>query len=728
MLACHREVLARYAADDSIICSTFNEIVPEWPASVRSIVAFVDHSNSSSSSHNACGGNDMSTPMRLGVQGHVSSTSPVSCLVDCEDPNITRWLHMVPRYRWSHLIAGVVREVVRDATIYHDCRFARSRHMRSGATSLARPQEEQLLQAYGTAISLMMVPTNLNMAGSESQPEADLIHDRAMGDVVYSDFNGCLHNAGNADATDAEDDVVDTDATDEALDADDADDSAEGPATPGHAEDDFEVQFECFHPNNYDATEEGSGTDYLEFDRTTENTLPYRLYDSLPSEYAHLHLSASPFHPVPLVPIFCVADEHNIVPLLVSAIAQRAALGLELPVIGIMYPTVGSTFSVLVAWRDISTCAPGIRLLFPPEGDSPSHGVFDLERPASLSTFAEFLRLAAIDTVADLEQLTLPRSTPFLSKCGGWRVDHNPDHELEYSRRADIVMWYSHVYERLRLVINSASSYDWPEISGSEAIDRMSYTETDSWSPERELHEDEAVLIDLERPGIAAWSLDYHVLTVGLNRGAVVYAELATVFGGIYDRLFPQEITTTPYLTTPIIGGLIAVISYSNQDEAAQDVTPIWTALIAWSVESETSYDAPIRPEFTISVSVHTLRCTEYDRVARSLPDARMPHVGFDALASDHDFLASDDWQEFFDANENTRGSLPDSCRPAAEELESVWRHTEQVVCSIRTVTRASDTGTKRSALWTSISWSTRGLEQAGISSRKSRSSKTTPA
>ncbi len=215
----------------------------------------------------------------------------------------------------------------------------------------------------------------LVQAGSESQPEADLIHDRAMGDVVYSDFNGCLHNAGNADATDAEDDVVDTDATDEALDADDADDSAEGPATPGHAEDDFEVQFECFHPNDYDATEEGSGTDYLEFgklnsatgrarcsfraDRTTENTLPYRLYDSLPSEYAHLHLSASPFHPVPLVPIFCVADEHNIVPLMGSAIAQRAALGLELPVIGIMYPTVGSTFSVLVAWRDISTCAVG---------------------------------------------------------------------------------------------------------------------------------------------------------------------------------------------------------------------------------------------------------------------------------------------------------------------------------------------------------------------------------
>ncbi len=127
----------------------------------------------------------------------------------------------------------------------------------------------------------------------------------------------------------------------------------------------------------------------------------------------------------------------------------------------------------------------------------------------------------------------------------------------------------------------------------------MRLTAVLSRSPERELHEDEAVLIDLERPGIAAWSLDYHVLTVGLNRGAVVYAELATVFGGIYDRLFPQEITTTPYLTTPIIGGLIAVISYSNQDEAAQDVTPIWTALIAWSVESETSYDAPIRPEFT---------------------------------------------------------------------------------------------------------------------------------
>ena len=94
-------------------------------------------------------------------------------------------------------------------------------------------------------------------------------------------------------------------------------------------------------------------------DRTTENTLPYMLYDSLPPAYAHLHVTASPFHPVPLVPILCVADEHNIVPLLVSAVSQRTALGLDVPVIGILHSTSGSTVSILVAWRDISISAVG---------------------------------------------------------------------------------------------------------------------------------------------------------------------------------------------------------------------------------------------------------------------------------------------------------------------------------------------------------------------------------
>ncbi len=79
----------------------------------------------------------------------------------------------------------------------------------------------------------------------------------------------------------------------------------------------------------------------------------------------HLHLLATPLHPLPLVPILCVADEHNIVALMVSAVFQRQALGLDLPVIGILYPTTGSIISVLVAWRDDTTPVVGISLSIP---------------------------------------------------------------------------------------------------------------------------------------------------------------------------------------------------------------------------------------------------------------------------------------------------------------------------------------------------------------------------
>ena len=79
--------------------------------------------------------------------------------------------------------------------------------------------------------------------------------------------------------------------------------------------------------------------------------LPWRLYEDMSSVALELHLFPSPFYPRPLVPLLCVGDEQNIVPLMCSALHQRRALGrADVPVVGILLPGSGSTCEVLFGW------------------------------------------------------------------------------------------------------------------------------------------------------------------------------------------------------------------------------------------------------------------------------------------------------------------------------------------------------------------------------------------
>ena len=67
------------------------------------------------------------------------------------------------------------------------------------------------------------------------------------------------------------------------------------------------------------------------------------------------HITPSTLHPNPLVPILCVGDEFNIVPLLSSASLQRRELGIAGPVMGILLPVTGSYCQVLFGWMEENT-------------------------------------------------------------------------------------------------------------------------------------------------------------------------------------------------------------------------------------------------------------------------------------------------------------------------------------------------------------------------------------
>ena len=76
-------------------------------------------------------------------------------------------------------------------------------------------------------------------------------------------------------------------------------------------------------------------------DTDDSDILSYTAYVSMSAAQLQAHLVTSPFHPVPLIPILCVADEKNIMPLLRSALSQEQALGHRLPIIGVRFASSG---------------------------------------------------------------------------------------------------------------------------------------------------------------------------------------------------------------------------------------------------------------------------------------------------------------------------------------------------------------------------------------------------
>ena len=91
-------------------------------------------------------------------------------------------------------------------------------------------------------------------------------------------------------------------------------------------------------------------------DEPNEEVRSYMLlYDTLSPVARDLHLLSPPFHPFPLVPMLCAADEDNIIPIMCGALTQRSHLRCDYPVVGIVYPARGSIGRILLGWSDDSS-------------------------------------------------------------------------------------------------------------------------------------------------------------------------------------------------------------------------------------------------------------------------------------------------------------------------------------------------------------------------------------
>ena len=88
---------------------------------------------------------------------------------------------------------------------------------------------------------------------------------------------------------------------------------------------------------------------------------------------------------------------------------------------------------------------------------------------------------------------------------------------------------------------------------------------------------------------------------------------------------------------------------------------------------------------------MNTLRCQEYDRVARSLPTPDMPHVALMRFVFEHDDLTHLDWRHFVEvtAPENNPRRLL-----ASRELSSLGKHMEQFYDTLLRTFRVDDSDT----------------------------------
>ena len=114
--------------------------------------------------------------------------------------------------------------------------------------------------------------------------------------------------------------------------------------------------------------------------------------------------------------------------------------------------------------------------------------------------------------------------------------------------------------------------------------------------PEQELWDNKRPLIDLEHPGVSAWSFDYHVFTIGLNRDGVIHHKFATALDAVYDLLCPKHIDgwgVVP-VAAPVVAGLVEAVFHCDQDTASRNTFLVWSNLMSWTLECEASLDVTV--------------------------------------------------------------------------------------------------------------------------------------
>ncbi|KAI0695689.1 hypothetical protein C8T65DRAFT_698638 [Cerioporus squamosus] len=140
------------------------------------------------------------------------------------------------------------------------------------------------------------------------------------------------------------------------------------------------------------------------------------------------HLTPSFLHSSPLVPILCVADEENIVPLLSSALLQRRELNIVDPVVGILLPRTGSSCQVLFGWMeelaDRIHALPRIHVVYShvcDRSETFDGGFFDLTHRQGLMHLIAFL--TSIREYSQLFHVRSPLPPDVVLPILPWRAD-----------------------------------------------------------------------------------------------------------------------------------------------------------------------------------------------------------------------------------------------------------------------------------------------------------------
>ncbi|KAK0202174.1 hypothetical protein DFS33DRAFT_1386464 [Desarmillaria ectypa] len=189
------------------------------------------------------------------------------------------------------------------------------------------------------------------------------------------------------------------------------------------------------------------GDIFAEFDPPTESEEWPRRYFSSPPSKASSHSSLDmSFHAHILpgrgrridavLPIICIADRENIVPLIGSVAYQRRVWGIEDPVVGIIIPRNGFSAQVILGWTDrpdlsSNTESPDdhtvddLPIVHIAYSDIPcvANGVFNLTDPISAIAFSQFI----VDLRDQYDKVVL--------ECCDTRVSAN----TSFSWRSDLI-------------------------------------------------------------------------------------------------------------------------------------------------------------------------------------------------------------------------------------------------------------------------------------------------
>ncbi|RDX40641.1 hypothetical protein OH76DRAFT_313688 [Lentinus brumalis] len=190
--------------------------------------------------------------------------------------------------------------------------------------------------------------------------------------------------------------------------------------------------------------------------------------------------------------------------------------------------------------------------------------------------------------------------------------------------------------------------------------------------------------IRLKHPGMAAWSLDHHVLTVGLDRGGVVHKRFAHVMDHFYALLCPEERPTThaPYhRALPVVSMVVpAMINSTFINERAAAVG-LWQEVLSWVLDSRKQ-----KPEYTKlidvqhRVSTNHMRCVAYDDVRMRKRSSELPHEGIEPLLMEHWLLQHDACQNVtMHAEASGGGYITAKYAPKIKELEEAQDHAQRM-------------------------------------------------